>query len=161
MFPKFSIWWELVMVIILLAFHCIRGKVYCQSDKFVLSCDCNCVRSIRKTLLFYNCSTQTLYMWWCCHFYICGLFQCVNIGQNLAWAHDCGSHFHSLAANMKVSLTYLFETKYDAKNTIVFLDCIPLKTLVQTSMPAAFRGMSDTAEVIHILHMEPHCQWHA
>jgi len=59
---------------------------------------------------------------------------------------------------MKVSLTYLFETKYDAKNTIVFLDCIPLKTLVQTSMPAAFRGMSDTAEVIHILHMEPHCQ---
>jgi len=75
----------------------------------------------------------------------------------MVWAYDCGSQFHSLAANMKVSLTYVLETKYDAKNTIVFLDYMPLKTLVQTRMPTACRGMSDTAEVILISHMEPHC----
>jgi hypothetical protein len=50
---------------------------------------------------------------------------------------------------MKVSLMCLFETKYDAQNTVVFLDCVPLKTYIQTSILAVFRGMSDTAEVMY------------
>lgn len=150
------------MVIILLAFHCTQGKVYCQSDEVRAQLWLQLCEIHKENTVFFNdCSTQTLYIWWCCHFYICGPFQCVNIAQNLVRAYECGSQFHSLAVNVKVSLAYLFETKYDAKNTVVFLDCMPLKTLVQTRMPAAFRGMSDTAEVILIFHMEPRCQWHA